>query len=122
MSGAQIANDVKAALREAGVATGNGPLVVTITPTRTETNPWDNFNTPPASVNVVAVVEEYRNIEIDGARIRSGDKKLLLEPGEIIPKTGDTVSIEGVAHRIEGVMPLAPAGVDLLYTVQARRV
>jgi hypothetical protein len=39
MSGAQIASEVAAALREAGAATGNGPLVAVLQPAMTGGNP-----------------------------------------------------------------------------------
>jgi len=122
MSGAQIALEVAAALREAGQATGNGPLVVTLAPARVGGNPWDAAQSPLPPVEVVAIIDQFRNSEIDGARIRSGDKKLMIEAGQAVPKTGDGLTIEGVAHRVEEVWPLAPAGTDLMYTVQARRV
>ena len=122
MSGAQIASEVAAALREAGAATGNGPLVAVLSPALTGGNPWDTPGATPATVDVVVVVEMFKRHEIDGARILSGDKKVLMEPGQAVPKMGDGLSINGQAHRIEMVWPLAPAGVDLMYTVQAREV
>ena len=122
MSGAQIALEVAAALREVGAEVGAGPLVVTLAPALIGGNPWDAPGTPPAPVELVAVMSEFRNSEIDGARIRSGDKKLMIEAGVAVPKTGDGLTISGVAHRVENVWPLAPSGVDVMYTVQARRV
>jgi hypothetical protein len=121
MSGAQIAAEVAAALREAGVATGNGPLVAALAPVAIGGTPASPGPTPDP-VDVVVVVEEFRATEIDGARIRSGDKKVMMEAQGPVPKTGDGLTISGVAHRVEMVWPLSPAGVDLMYTVQARRV
>ena len=122
MTAASIIADVKAALREAGAATGNGPLVASLQPTLTGSTPWATPGTLSAAVEVVAIVDMFNRHEIDGARILSGDKKVMLEPGEVVPKVGDLLSIEGRSHRLEQVWPLSPAGEDLLYVVQAREV
>lgn len=122
MTGASIIADVKAALREAGADTGNGPLVASLQPSVIGGTPWGLPVVPPATVDVVVIVDTFKRAEIDGARILSGDKKVMMEPGEVVPKMGDLLTIEGRDHRIEMVWPLAPAGVDLLYTVQAREV
>jgi hypothetical protein len=120
MSGAQIASEVAAALREAGTATGNGPLVAVLQPALTGGTPWDAPGATPAPVNVVVVVDRYTSREIDGARILSGDKRVLMEAGVAVPKPGDGLTISGVAHRIENVDPLSPAGVSVMYECQAR--
>lgn len=122
MTAASIIADVQAALREAGAATGNGPLVASLQPAVIGGNPWDTPGTAPAAVDVVVIVDTFKRHEIDGARILSGDKKVMVEPGQAVPKAGDGLTIEGRAHRIEQVWPLAPAGEALLYTVQAREV
>lgn len=122
MTAASIIADVQAALREAGSETGSGPLVAQLTVTPIGGTPWGLPVVPPAPVDVVVILDTFKRAEIDGARILSGDKKVMMEPGEVVPKMGDLLTIEGRAHRIEMVWPLAPAGVDLLYTVQAREV
>jgi hypothetical protein len=122
MSGAAILAEVAAALREAGRDTGNGALTATITPVALAGNPWDVPGTPAAPVAVVVILDEFKRTEIDGARILSGDKKVLCEAGVIVPKVGDGITISGHAHRIEQVWPLAPAGVAVMYTLQAREV
>lgn len=122
MSGAAILAEVAAALREAGTDTGNGPLVAQITPAVLAGNPWDVPGTPPAHVDVVVILDQFRRTEIDGARILSGDKKVLCEAGVIVPKAGDGITINSSVHRIEQVWPLAPAGVAVMYTLQAREV
>jgi hypothetical protein len=122
VSGAAILAEVAAALREAGRDTGNGTLTATIAPAVLAGNPWDVPSAPPASVEVAVILDQFRRTEIDGARILSGDKKVLCEAGQIVPKVGDSITINGQAHRIEQVWPLAPGGVDLMYTLQAREV
>lgn len=122
MTAATIIADVQAALREAGAATGNGPLVAQLTVTPIGGTPWGLPDTPAAPVAVVVVVDTFKRHEIDGARILSGDKKVMMEPGVLVPKVGDILTVSGKAHRLEQVWPLAPAGEALLYTVQAREV
>lgn len=122
MSGSEIIAEVQAALRDAGVSVGNGPLEAVLQPTLTGGNPWDVDGATPDPVDVVVVVDMFRRDEIDGARILSGDKKLLMEAGVAAPKVGDLITVSGQAHRVEMVWPLSPAGVDLMYTVQAREV
>lgn len=113
--GLEIAAEVTAAIRSVG-------FQVTLAPAQIGGNPWNTPSAAPSAVSVFVVEEQFRNSEIDGARIRSGDKKLLMEAEVIEPKTGDGLTIQGVAHRVESVMPEAPSGVPVMYTVQARRV
>jgi len=122
MSGASIIADVAAGLREAGIATGSGPLVAVITPKAIGGNPYDAPGSAPTGVDVTVVIDMFKRHEIDGASILSGDKKVLCEAGKIVPKIGDAIAISGPSHRIEMVWSLAPAGVDLMYTLQAREV
>jgi LytS/YehU family sensor histidine kinase len=122
MSGASIIADVAAGLREAGLDTGNGPLVAVIMPKAIGGNPYDAPGAVAAGVDVTAIVDMFMRHEIDGTSILSGDKKVLCEAGKIVPKVGDAIAITGQAHRIEMVWPLSPAGVDLMYTLQAREV
>jgi len=122
MSGAQIASEVAAALREAGTDTGDGPLIATLQPAQTGGNPWDVPGATPDPVEIVVIQDQFRRDEIDEARIRSGDKKLLAEANGTVPQVGDGLTIGGVAHRLEGVWPLAPAGIAVMFTLQAREV
>ena len=122
MTASSIIADVQAALREAGAETGNGPLVASLQPAVIGSTPWATPGTPPAPVDVVVIVDTFKRHEIDGSRILSGDKKIMVEPGVIAPRVGDILTVSGKAHRLEQVWPLAPAGEALLYTVQAREV
>lgn len=122
MSGAQIASEVLAALREAGTATGNGPLVAQLTPAATTGNPWDTPGPGAAPQDVTIIVDQFRANEIDGTMIRAGDKKVMMDATGPEPKTGDSLTIESVAHRVEMVWPLSPAGVPVMFTVAARQI
>lgn len=120
MSGAEIALEVAAALAEAGADVGNGPLVASLQPIATGGNPWDTPGDSADPVEVVIIIDQFKRHEIDGQRILSGDKKLLIEAGQIVPAVGDLITVSGQEHKVENVWPLSPGGVDLMYTVQAR--
>ena len=115
MSGAQIASEVAAALREAGEP-------VTITPSQTGGSPWDELPPAASSVTVFARVDVFRANEIDGARVLSGDKKILTEVFIPAPKPGDAISVRGITHRIEVVREENFQGTPVMYECQARRV
>lgn len=81
--------------------------------------------TSPADARTVegmAVILDYRNTEIDGTVIQSGDAKLILEPDAGTPDNGMTSTINGKAWRVHDWAPLAPAGDVVLYKIQLRRV
>lgn len=88
--------------------------------TGTPHNPTIGTPTPEA---VTVVVEDYRNFEVDGARIQATDKKVLLARSDLVaaPTTADTLTIGGDVHAIVSVKPLSPGGTALYYEVQARR-
>ncbi len=59
--------------------------------------------------------------EVDGENIQQGDAKLYCDPLQTAPEINDTVVYKGNTWRVIDVMPLSPAGTDVLYTVQVRR-
>lgn len=77
----------------------------------------------PTPYTVTFAVTEYADREIDGERIKSTDKKVLLAKGSLAiePKTSDKLLIGGVAHSIIRVEPLAPGGTVVMWTLQVRR-
>ncbi|CAN7169467.1 hypothetical protein LJR202_000282 [Brevundimonas sp. LjRoot202] len=82
--------------------------------------------TPGAPVDHPArfAVMSYGSNEIDGSRILTTDKKVLLAPGSLAvePTTSDLlVEADGSTLTIIDVDPLKPAETTLLWTVQARR-
>ena len=68
-------------------------------------------------------VLDYENREIDGTRIQTGDKKVLVSAVGLSPEptTVDRIAISGEEHSVMSVKPLSPAGTVVLYEVQARR-
>lgn len=69
------------------------------------------------------VVLDYEEKQIDGTRIKVGDKMVYMSTAglTIEPTESDALVIGGVTHEIVVVKPLSPAGVVVFYEVQARR-
>lgn len=63
------------------------------------------------------VMLNYRNSEVNGDLVHTSDKKLIIENLSVEPvvdsKVGD--------YRVMNVMPLNPAGTNLMYTLQLRK-
>ena len=75
------------------------------------------------SRDCTVAVLEYENREIDGSRIQTGDKKVLVSAVGLSPEpsTADRIDIGGEEHAVVSVKPLSPAGTAVFYEVQARR-
>lgn len=64
---------------------------------------------------------DYSQREIDGTRIRIGDRRVLLAVGGFsAPNTGDEIEIGCSLHRIVDMRPLDPGGTVVLYDLQVR--
>ena len=113
--GLSTALEVRAAIREVG-------FEVFLTPADTGGVPWSPSSAATDPISVFVVQENYRNTEIDGSLIRSGDKKLLMEPEVVFPKTGDIISVQGVEHRVESVSAESPSGLAVMFEVQVRKI
>lgn len=74
-----------------------------------------------AETGCTVVVTEFSNREVDGTRVLATDKKVLMAVPAIAPATSDRLAIGGVEYSIERVEPLAPGGVSVMFTLQARR-
>ncbi len=49
------------------------------------------------------IIDDYQEREIDGTRVETGDKKILIIGNTIlplVPKPGDDVTIEGATYRV----------------------
>ena len=78
----------------------------------------------PADYPVTIVVTDYETREVDGTRILSTDKKVLLAKGSLSvePATSDLlIEASGAVYKIVNVQPLNPGGTVVMYTIQARR-
>lgn len=67
------------------------------------------------------VLLNYKKSEIDGSVIQQGDAKIIMAAQGFTPVIGDTVDANGLLWRVMDVMPLSPAAVDVIYTLQVRK-
>ena len=77
---------------------------------------------PGRSITGVGVKLDYKNREIDGTVIQTGDARILLEATSEPPANGMTLTIAGIEWRVENWQPLEPADTVVMYTLQVRRV
>ena len=66
------------------------------------------------------IVQRYANELVDGTRILSSDRLIILDK-TIQPLTSDKITIESEDWSIVSVTESKPAGIALVYFVQARR-
>lgn len=66
------------------------------------------------------IVQKYADELIDGTRILSSDRLIILD-NTIEPLTTDKITIRGEDWTIISVSESRPAGIPLVYFVQARR-
>jgi hypothetical protein len=66
------------------------------------------------------IVQKYADELIDGARILSSDRMIILD-NTIEPVSTDTITIGGENWSIVSIRESNPAGIPLVYFVQARR-
>lgn len=86
--------------------------------------------TAPATVldyPCYGIIEEYTQINAgmgpqDGSSVLAGDKKITLTAAADFPDpiSGDTLTVGETVYKVVRVKSLAPAGVAILYEVQAR--
>ena len=97
-----------ATLRRPGASTGDA---------------WNPTQGAATDYGCMVVVLSYDYREIDGTRILSTDKKVLLAKASLSaePATSDRLLISGAEHAIIDVQPLNPGGTVVLYQIQARR-
>jgi hypothetical protein len=118
----KIAQRVDNGLKKVG-STDAGFTATLSQTTVTGGNPWDpgSGTTTTVNTNVTIVVSEYAVSEIDGTTIQAGDRKVLMTAiAGVEPKPSDVLTISGTAYTVINAMPLAPAGVAVMYEVQAR--
>lgn len=122
MSGADIAAEVAAALREVGQETGAGELIATlIRPAPQPQNPWDPPAGEPSEHPLAVMVESYEQNDIDGTLIRAEDRRVMMEAAGITPTTADRLKIGTDEYAILSAQPEAPGGVALFFVLQCRR-
>jgi len=66
------------------------------------------------------IVQKYADELVDGARILSSDRLIILD-NTVEPISTDTITIGGENWSIVSIRESNPAGIPLVYFVQARR-
>ena len=121
MSGAEIAAEAAAAIREASAEVGAGtPLTATLVrPGVYDETTYTTGEPTPYTLDVL--VTEYSARDRMGTDITTSDRKIMVTPdAPVVPKNGDTLSIAGESYSVQEVMPYQPGGVTLYYHVRAR--
>lgn len=66
------------------------------------------------------IVQKYADELVDGTRILSSDRMIILD-NTIEPVSTDTITIRGANWSIVSIKESNPAGIPLVYFVQARK-
>lgn len=121
MSGASIAAEVAAALREVALDVGAGTFTVTLLrPAAQPSNPWEAPAAAATEIPLAALVQAYPKSMIDGTLIRAEDRMVMAEASGTVPTVADRLRIGSTEYAIVGVTETAPSGVALYYEIQAR--
>jgi hypothetical protein len=86
-------------------------------------NPATGTVTTPASDETVdgfGVAVNYKNAEIDGQTVLESDLKLLANNLATAPEVNWKVAVNGETWRVMQVMPINPAGTNVMYILQIR--
>ena len=120
MSGASIAAEVAAAIRDAGAEVGEG-VELTMFLTRAPeagANPWEASTATPTVYNLPCIDMGFRQ-RIDGATLIRRRAHILMVPAlGLVPLTTDKINLRDTDYNILAVDIVAPGGVDLYYEVE----
>lgn len=70
---------------------------------------------------VKGVMKKYPENLIDGTRITSSDREIIIEASVVEPLITDTVSINSQEWPIMEIHSINPAGTPLVYSIRVRR-
>jgi len=118
--------DYNSAAEEATRAIINAGTTLTIKrETAGTTDPITGLTTGGTVVShsAIGVKLRYKNTDIDGTLVRSGDLRILLSVAglTVTPESTDTITVSGVDWKIIDVKPLEPAEIVVLYELQIRK-
>lgn len=130
MSGFDIAEEIAAALAEAGEAVGDGPLLCTLRKAGAggRETPWDTTPEPGPDLYELTALEVYLRLR-DASGTLTGEqiRKLTVNATGAEPVNGDEIAV-GVAKdavtpetkfaEITQVTKVAPGGVALMYELE----
>lgn len=101
----------------------NGQAITFTYETGEVIDPATGVVTTPASESTVdgfGVATNYKNAEIDGQSVLASDLKLLASNVATEPKPNWKVGVNGETWRVMQVMPVNPAGTNVMYICQIR--
>lgn len=75
---------------------------------------------PPVELPCMGIITRYQANLIDGSRIKSGDRKVILT-AEQAPQMSDKLVIDGVSWVLVDIDTKQPAQTVLVYILQVRR-
>lgn len=129
MSGASIAAEVDAALREVAMEVGSGVFVgVLVRPGYTapvdDPKPWDAPVTVPDQRFTVAIMDTGTRVRYDrdigGALIPRTVRTFMVSATGPAPHIGDEMEVRGETLVLSRVTPLAPAGDAIYHDVEVQ--
>ena len=82
----------------------------------------ETVTTETSHPGIPAAVVSFKNAEIDGTLVLKSDRKVLMGAGVVAPQTTGLLIVGGDTFAIVDVEAVTPAGVDVIYKVQARRL
>jgi len=123
MSGAEIADEVAAAIAEAGAETGAGvPLAGVIV----RVSGADEGVYPPTpgvetEYDCTLILSKYSARDRDGTNITDRDLRAMIGPdAETEPENGDKLRVGGLTYSVINITPYKPGGVVLYYIAQVK--
>jgi hypothetical protein len=73
-----------------------------------------------ASVTTTGIIKSYKDEAVDGTRVLSSDRELVLS-NEEAPSLSDRILINNQNWSVVNINTLSPAGVPIVYFCQVRR-
>lgn len=80
-------------------------------------SPWQSNAYTETDYTVTVVQGAYRVRDEAGNLIRQTQRTLTVAAGVVVPERADRILMGETWHEVTAVRPLAPGGVDLLYSV-----
>lgn len=81
--------------------------------------PWDTTPQGTATDYTVTVIDDgIKDRYIPGTLTTRRVRVLTIGATGIVPVKADRITVRGVTHEIEAVLPLAPGGVDLMFEIE----
>lgn len=76
-----------------------------------------------STLTMNGVVVDYTSRQLDGERVKAGDRRVLLDPSGQTKEVavGDEVIVDNVRHMIVATSHVRPAGTTVLFDCTARR-